>query len=170
MDRADTADGLRYMVCDLADSPAVLQLCLQHPFLDVPGKGVHKRQQEQEQQGKSAVLDKDYHKNADDLAEVGCHADDPGGKEILDRVYVADKAGDNDAGFLFDEGVGVQCGELFAHGAPESVRHFLSDDRQEAFPPGFQKSGQQKETEIEKRQGEGNFLSGGQKVDDLFQD
>ena len=110
MNHADAADCLRYMVADAADGRPVLKLRGQHPFLEQAGHRIERWEQEQQENGKTAVFDEKDRKDTDDFAGIREHADDSGGKQGFNSIYIAYKAGGGYAGFLFYKDIGRESG------------------------------------------------------------
>ena len=93
VNHTDAADRLRYMVADAADGCPVLKLRGQHPFLEQMGHRIERREQEQQENGQTTVLDEEDRKDTDDFAGIRKHTDDSGGEQGFNGIYIAYKTG-----------------------------------------------------------------------------
>ena len=88
------------MVCDTAHRHTVCKLRREHPLLYDPREHKDHRDQNDQEQCESPVLEPDHRKNADDSACIREHTDDPGGKQRFHGVNIADKPGNHSSRFF----------------------------------------------------------------------
>ena len=169
MDGADIVHGGGHEGRGPAHGLPVGNLGAKHIFLYIPCEEKQRRQQAQQHQAEAKVFPAQHDKNADDLAQVGKHADDTGAEQVFHRVHVAYKPGDQLSGLPGGQRAGGQAGELCHHTAAQAVGDFLAEDGEQALPGGFQQPRQGQQAEIQQHLSKGRGGSGGERIHDFCQ-
>ena len=76
----DVVQGFRHVARSAAHGLAVFDLRCQHIFLHVAREAEQERQQNEQYDRQTAVLEPDNDQNTDDSARIGEHTDDAGGE------------------------------------------------------------------------------------------
>ena len=150
MNGADIVQRLRHLTGHRGDGAAVIQLRGQHPLLHVAGKHSEQRQHQQQYQRKAGVFRRNDRHDREDAAGVRHHADNAGGKKRLHGIHIAGKARGHLAGVLTCQCACGQHRKLPRHFRAQRMRHFLTEQHQQAFLRGGKDALQREASEIAK--------------------
>ena len=132
-----------------ADRLPVFDLRRQHAFLYAPRERKQERQQCQQHERQPAVAKPDDRQDADELADIGKHADNAGCEQVFHRIHVAHKTRYQRARLLSGHVVRRQVNELVHQAAAQGMRHLLSEYGEQAFPRRLHQASHRQHAEVE---------------------
>ena len=137
VDAADAVQRFGQETGNARRGRAAVHLCAEHSLLHHAREHEQRRNKRDNDTCETGRFHENDSQNADNLAKISRHADDAAGKQILHRVHISDKPGNDFARRFLHKAAGVEPRQLAAEGVAQAARNTLTEHREQALTRRF---------------------------------